>query len=358
MSHPQYLDGARLRERTTLALGGPARRIARVADPDSLREALERNDGGPVAVLGAGSNLIVADRGFSGLLLQSTDRRREYDPDSGELQVGGGHDWDDLVRFAVEQGASGIECMSGIPGLCGAAPVQNIGAYGQELSGVLESVEAVDLASGRTHSFSAVECAFGYRRSRFKEEEAGRWFITRIRLRLRPGGTPTLGYRELVEALGTETDPPLERVRQEVLRLRRSKSMVYDPSDANHRSAGSFFTNPVVSAEIAAEVENRAGAPVPAWPVEDGRMKLAAAWLIERAGFGKGHRQGRVGLSTRHVLALVNLGGATTVELLDLARSVRDAVAERFGIRLRPEPVPLGFEPAEIDDLWGTQASR
>ena len=355
MSRPRYLDQASLAERTTLGIGGPARRIACVSDPDSLREALDENGGSTVAVLGSGSNLVVSDRGFDGLLLQSVDQTRDYDPSTGELQAGAGLEWDDLVRFSVEQGAAGLECLSGIPGLCGAAPVQNIGAYGQEAAETLTAVRATDLLSGEDREFDTTECDFAYRRSRFKDKEAGRWFITRISLRFRPEGAATLAYRELTNAFSDDHSPSLKQVRDEVLRLRRSKSMVYDPSDENHRSAGSFFTNPVVDAATAEEVASRAKRNMPRWPTPDGDVKLAAAWLIQQSGLEKGFRQGPVGLSSRHVLALVNHGGARAEDLLALATTVRDRVLDRFGIRLRPEPVPLGFTPDETVDLWGDQ---
>ena len=342
-------------ERTTLGIGGPARRIACVSDPESLQEALAENGDSTVAVLGSGSNLVVSDRGFDGLLLQSVDQTRDYDPATGELQAGAGLEWDDLVRFGVEQGAAGLECLSGIPGLCGAAPVQNIGAYGQEVAETLITVRATDLQNGEEREFDAAECDFAYRRSRFKDEESGRWFITQISLRLHPEGEATLAYRELANAFSEDSNPSLADVRDEVLRLRRSKSMVYDPSDENHRSAGSFFANPVVDATTAEDVAGRVKRNMPRWPTPDGNVKIAAAWLIQQSGLEKGFRQGPVGLSSRHVLALVNHGGARAEDLLTLATTVRDRVFDRFGIRLRPEPVPLGFTPDETVDLWGDQ---
>ena len=355
MSRPRYIDQASLAERTTLGIGGPARRIACVSDAGSLRDAPAENEGSTVAVLGSGSNLVVSDRGFDGLLLQSTDQTRDSDPATGELRTGAGLPWDDLVSFSVERQAAGLECLSGIPGLCGAAPVQNVGAYGQEIADTLSSVQATDLGSGEERHFDATDCDFGYRRSRFKDEESGRWFITRISIRLRPEGAATLAYRELSNAFSDDPDPSLVRVREQVLRLRRSKSMIFDPSDENHRSAGSFFTNPVVDAATAEEVAQRAERNMPRWPTPDGNVKLAAAWLIQQSGLEKGFRQGPVGLSSRHVLALVNHGGARAEDLLALATTVRDRVFDRFGIRLRPEPVPLGFTPDETADLWGNQ---
>ncbi|RKZ12260.1 UDP-N-acetylenolpyruvoylglucosamine reductase [bacterium] len=356
MTRPEYIEQAPLAARTTLGIGGPAHRIARVADGEALQAALEENRDRPVAVLGSGSNLIVSDRGYDGLLLQSTDLTRDYDPASGELQVGAGVDFDDLVRFSIDENLAGLECLSGIPGLCGAAPVQNIGAYGQEIATVIVGLQATDLHSGQRREFSAAECGFAYRASRFKHAEAGRWMITRLHLRLRPGAAPTLAYRELTAAFADNPSPSLDAVRNEVLRLRRGKSMVYDPSDPNHRSAGSFFTNPVVSADEAEQVSVRAGTPPPSWPTDDGAVKLAAAWLIDNAGLAKGHRSGPVGLSSNHVLALVNHGQARASDLLAFATEVRDRVRDRFGITLCPEPVPLGFTDDEVADLWGPQS--
>jgi UDP-N-acetylmuramate dehydrogenase len=236
--------------------------------------------------------------------------------------------------------------------------VQNIGAYGQEVGEVLTGLVATDLRDGRSREFTVDECALGYRRSRFKEEEAGRWMITSIRLRLEPGGVPSVRYAELVRALEADAAPDLARVREAVLQLRRGKSMVYEPTDPNHRSAGSFFTNPILPVSQLDALQARTDEEIPRWPAGPDRVKVPAAWLIERAGFARGHVRGGAGLSTRHVLALINRGGATAAELLTLAREVRDGVLDRFAIRLRPEPVPLGFEPDEIADLWGDQATE
>lgn len=353
MNRPRTIDDADLSRLTTLAVGGRARRLALFDDPGQLPSLLEEAGDGPVAVIGSGSNLLVSDRGFDGLLLKSADLSRTYDPTTGELQVGAGLEWDHLVEFCVSANAGGIECLSGIPGLCGAAPVQNVGAYGQEVGEVLIGLSATDLRTGQQREFTTAECELGYRRSRFKAEEAGRWVITSIRMRLTPGGAPAIRYRELEKALADQPEPDLQQVRQAVLALRRGKSMVYDAVDPNHRSAGSFFTNPILASEDIERLGERS--KVPQWIQDDGRVKVPAAWLIEEAGFSKGHQRGAAGLSTRHVLALVNRGGATAEDLLGLAREVRDRVLDRFGIRLRPEPVPLGFEPGEVDDLWGNQ---
>lgn len=355
MDRPRTIENADLSALTTLAVGGRARRLAFVDDPAQLPALLEGAGELPVAVLGSGSNLVVADRGFDGLLLKSADLSRNYDSTTGELQVGAGVEWDPVVEFCVLVNAAGIECLSGIPGLCGAAPVQNIGAYGQEIGEVLAGLSATDLRSGTTRDFTAAECALGYRRSRFKDEEAGRWMITSVRLRLTPGGAAAIRYAELEKALADLPDPGLQQVRDAVLRLRRGKSMVYDSTDANHRSAGSFFTNPILEEAEYLRIAGTADEDIPHWPAGEGKVKLPAAWLIERSGFSKGHTRGSAGLSSRHVLALINRGGATAEDLLGLAREVRDRVQDQFGVRLRPEPVPLGFEPGEVDDLWGAQ---
>ena len=269
-----------------------------------------------------------------------------------------GYDWDELVAWTVAHDLAGLECLSGIPGRCGAAPIQNIGAYGQEIGDVVETVHAVDRRDGQTVDLDAHDCRFAYRDSRFKRDWVDRYVIVGITLRLRPGGPPTVAYAELERRLDEQDGPrSLATVRDTVLALRRGKSMVIDPDDENRRSAGSFFTNPIVddaTLDAVLEVARRRDPEreLPRWPIAPGRTKIPAAWLIERSGFARGFAQGRAGLSTRHVLALVNRGGATSQELLDLARAVRDAVDETFGVRLRPEPVPLGFAPGEVDDLW------
>lgn len=349
-----------LRELTTLAVGGPARALLRVRDVAALPRALEvaHEDGRPPVVLGGGSNVIVADRGVDATILQIDDDHLSADLHTGRVRVAGGYDWDALVAWSVEQQLAGMECLSGIPGRTGAAPVQNVGAYGQEIAEVTESVQAVDLRDGSTVELDHADCGFAYRDSHFKRDWAGRYAITELTLRLRPRGEPTVAYAELERRLaGTSAPPDLATVRSVVLDIRRGKSMVIDPADENHRSAGSFFTNPIVDDDTLGTVLDRAGrldpeATLPRWEIGPGRTKIAAAWLIERSGFGKGHGTGEAGLSTRHVLALVNRGRAKTQDLIDLAREVRNGVLDTFGVRLRPEPVPLGFEPGEVDDLW------
>jgi UDP-N-acetylmuramate dehydrogenase len=270
-------------------------------------------------------------------------------PDRVVVMAEAGEPWDALVTSAVENGWAGLECLSGIPGLVGATPIQNVGAYGQEVCETVTEVEALDLRTGRRERLSAAECGFTYRDSRFKSADKGRFVVLRVTYALRPGGRPAVRYAELarhVEEKGL-AEPSLSDVREAVLALRRRKSMVLDPADPDARSVGSFFTNPIVPAATADALEDslrqqgllREGERPPRFPARDGMVKLSAAWLIERAGLAKGYRRGNVGLSSRHTLAIVNRGGAVAAEVMALAREVRDRVRARFGITLVPEPV-------------------
>ncbi len=341
---------------TTLGVGGPARHFA-VAQTEADLVALTAHAHGlgwPTFVLGGGSNLLVADRGFDGLVIQLSDCSFSLEPQAdGSVQatVGGAMRWDAFVERTVAAGLAGVECLSGIPGTVGAAPIQNIGAYGQEVSETVHTVHAVERATGRLHVLTHDECGFGYRDSVFKGRWADQMIVSRVAFRLRPGGAPTIRYGELRAQFAPDDPPTLAEVRETVLRIRRRKSMVWDETDPNHRSAGSFFTNPMVSEAEAAEVERRAaehaGSPVavPRYPAGDGRVKLAAAWLIEQSGFSKGYRLGAAGLSTAHTLALINPDGrATAADLVRLAAHIRRTVRDRFGVTLDPEPVFLGFD--------------
>jgi UDP-N-acetylmuramate dehydrogenase len=343
---------------TTLGIGGAARYYTRVAQPEQVAfaDAWAAERGLELLVLGGGSNLLVADAGFPGLVLHLDLRGVESRVTGAgvELAAAAGEDWDGLVASCVARGWAGFECLSGIPGRVGATPIQNVGAYGQDVSETLASVTVWDRARQALAVLSNAECAFGYRHSRFKAGDGGRFVVLGVSYGLRPGGAPALRYPELqryvTEHCGAR--PALAEVRAAVLAIRRRKAMVLDPGDPNARSVGSFFVNPVVSArELAAlELEERrrglaAGASVPAYAAADGGMKLSAAWLIERAGFRRGERRGSVGISERHCLALVNRGGGTAAELVGLAREIRTRVRERFGITLQPEPVLVGFAP-------------
>jgi UDP-N-acetylmuramate dehydrogenase len=341
----------RLADHTTLRLGGPAHRFVTADTADDLVAAVDAADraGEPVLVLGGGSNLVVADDGFPGTVVKVATRGVRPDVEDGVscggvvVTVAAGEDWDAFVARAVASGWVGVEALSGIPGAVGATPIQNVGAYGQDVSQTIASVRVWDRKLRGIRTFANADCGFGYRHSRFKADP-GRHVVLEVTFQFTQGdlGAP-VRYAELARRLGVEQGERVSaaEVREAVLGLRRSKGMVLDAADHDTWSAGSFFTNPVVDPEQVPE-----GAP--AWPQPDGRVKTGAAWLIEHAGFGKGHglhRDGaHVGLSTKHTLALTNRGGATAQELLALAREVRDGVEARFGIRLVNEPVLVGCE--------------
>jgi UDP-N-acetylmuramate dehydrogenase len=336
---------------TTLGLGGRARYFIECGTEEQVRAALasaaERRL--PVYVLGGGSNVVFLDSGFPGLILRITIGGIEFrDGPAPEVRAGAGVDWDTLVQGVVQRGWSGVECLSGIPGTVGGTPIQNVGAYGQEIAETLVSVACLDRTTLERRTFTARDCAFGYRDSRFKRADRGRYVVLEVTLRLARDQRPRIRYPELQRAVadlgGLETVAPADAVRQvreAVLALRRRKSMVLDPADPNTRSAGSFFTNPVVPASAFADLEQR-WQGIPSFPA-DGGVKVPAAWLVEQAGFPKGYRGGGggggggSGISTRHALALVNLGG-TSADLLALAEEVRAGVEQQFGIRLAYEP--------------------
>ncbi len=336
--HEQY--GVPLADLTTLRLGGPARRVLSAETEVEVVEALRACDaaGEPVLVLGGGSNLVAADDGFAGTAVRIATRGVRRQDAAATVSVAAGEPWDDLVAYAVEAGWAGVEALSGIPGLTGATPIQNVGAYGQEVADTLTCVRAYDRRRGEVRTFDNTECGFTYRGSAFKGDP--RWVVLEVTFRLAraPLGTP-IRYVELARSLGVDLGAraPLPDVREAVLALRRRKGMVLDASDPDTWSAGSFFTNPLVDPALLPP-----GAP--SWAQPDGRVKTSAAWLIEQAGFGRGYggASGRAALSTKHPLALTNRGGASTAELLNLAREVRCGVHERFGIELVNEPVIVG----------------
>jgi UDP-N-acetylmuramate dehydrogenase len=330
----QRLANASLADRTTLNIGGPARELVIADSVDELRELAVGCE--QLLVLGGGSNLVVADRGFDGTVVQLgwCDVQIENDI----VTVGAGADWDDFVARMVGDGRAGIECLSGIPGRVGATPMQNVGAYGQEVADTIVRVDALDRFTGEVTAFSREQCGFAYRTSWFKQ--SSRWIITGVAFHLPKAPPAPLRYAELVKAIGERASS--RDIRDAVIALRRGKGMVVDPTDPDSRSAGSFFTNPIVDLHDAAVVAERAGAPPPQWPQPDGRVKLSAAWLIERAGFAKGMTRGRVGISTKHALALVNRGGATAAELLAFSDEIRAGVDMAFRICLDIEPVVVG----------------
>jgi len=351
MSPVRVLPDAPLAPLTTLELGGPARALVEAGDEGDLVEALAwaRREALAATLLGGGSNVVAADRGYDGLVVRvasyGLDVRAERGDDHVLITAAAGEPWDDLVAMAVEEDLGGIECLSGIPGTVGATPIQNVGAYGQEVAESIAAVRVVDRATLAVREMAAAECGFGYRSSVFRRDP-GRFAVVAVTFRLRQGVAGTVRYPELERALGRGTAPAsVAAVREAVLALRRAKSMVLDADDENRRSAGSFFLNPVVGAEVAAAAAaaGGAGAAMPRWSTSDGRVKLSAGWLVESAGFGKGTRRGAVGVSSRHALALVHHGGGSAAALVALAREIREGVLARFGVALQPEPVFIGF---------------
>jgi len=334
---------------TTMGVGGPARWFCEAATAAELAAAIRwaKRRPAPLLLLGGGSNLVPPDAGFPGLAIrvaiEGIDVIRQ-DRQHLWLRAMAGERWDALVAKAVGAGWAGIECLSGIPGSVGAAPIQNIGAYGQELAETCESVEVLDLETLAARAMPRAECGFRYRQSVFKNEAKGRFAVLSATLKLRKDGRPALRYPDLTRRLGPDAD--LSGTREAVLAVRRGKSMVVDPDDPNSRGCGSFFMNPILSpAEYEAFLTRNPGEH-PSYPAEADGVKLAAAWLIEHAGFGKGFGQGRVGLSERHCLAIVNRGGATSAEVVALMRRLQEGVFARFGVQLHPEPEVLEALPA------------
>jgi len=346
---PDQRAAAPLAELTTLGLGGPARRLVPVAAEQELVDAVRELDaaGEPLLVLAGGSNVVVADDGFDGTVVHV--RTRGIAREGDRLVVAAGEPWDAVVAAAVEQRLAGIEALSGIPGSAGATPIQNVGAYGQDVSQTIASVRVLDRRTGAVEELGAEACAFTYRHSAFKGRDDRIVLSVRFDLDAAADGLGRpVAYAELARTLGVEVGEraPLDEVRAAVLALRRGKGMVVDPADPDSVSAGSFFTNPILSEPEFAALQARAAADgagePPSWPEPDGRVKTSAAWLIQRAGFERGHGDGRVGISTKHTLALVNRGGGTTGELVALAREIAAGVRDAFGVALVPEPVFVG----------------
>ena len=343
-------ENVRLDALTTLRLGGPARRLVVPAREQDVIDVIVEAEalGERLLVVGGGSNLVVGDDGFDGTVLHMTTRGIEFAPaadDAVLVTAAAGEPWDALVARAVAEGLAGMECLGGIPGLVGAVPMQNVGAYGQDVSETIVSVRTWDRALGRIAMFDRASCKFAYRSSVFRGSEAHVILGVTFALTRRATSAP-LRYAELTRALGIGEGEraPLAATREMVIALRRTKGMVLDAADRDTASAGSFFTNPIVDATGLAALRARLGKhpELPVFPEADGRSKVSAAWLIERAGFAKGFALGRAAISSKHALALTNRGGATTAELLALARAIRDGVRARFGVVLESEPVFVG----------------
>ena len=346
-----------LSELTTLGLGGPAARFVTATTRDEIVAAVREADaaGDPLLVLAGGSNVVVADEGFPGTVVHVATRgiERREDDTRALLTVEAGEPWEPFVERCVADGLAGLECLSGIPGSVGATPIQNVGAYGQEVSQTITEVRVYDRQTGEVVGLGGADCGFAYRSSVFKRTP-GRWVVLAVTFALdRERCSGPIRYAELARALGVEPGDraPLAAVREAVLALRRRKGMVIDAGDPDSVSAGSFFTNPILEPGAFAALEERVRDTLgpderaPRWDEPDGRVKTSAAWLIERAGFGRGHGDpATVAISAKHTLALTNRGAGTAALLLALAGEIADGVEERFGVRLQPEPVLVGLE--------------
>ncbi|MFQ6145388.1 UDP-N-acetylmuramate dehydrogenase [Streptomyces seoulensis] len=347
----QVLHDAPLAPLTTFRLGGPATRLITATTDAEVIDAVREADaaGTPLLVIGGGSNLVIGDKGFDGTALRIATRG--FTLSGTTLELAAGEVWSDAVARTVEAGLAGVECLSGIPGSAGATPIQNVGAYGQEVSATITEVVAYDRTAGETVTLTNAECAFSYRHSRFKDQPE-RYVVLRVRFRLEDAGglSAPVKYAETARVLGVEAGDrvALATARDTVLKLRAGKGMVLDPEDHDTWSAGSFFTNPILTdtafAAFRAQVRERLGEGVepPAYPAGQGRTKTSAAWLIDKAGFTKGYGSGPARISTKHTLALTNRGGATTEDLLALAREVVAGVRDAFGVTLVNEPVTVG----------------
>lgn len=335
-----------LAERTTMRVGGRARFWCEPKDVPSLSRALHwaEEQGLPTFVLGGGSNVVFPDRGFDGLVIHLAMYGYETETVDGRIHLTAqaGENWDDLVAWATARNLAGIECLAGIPGKVGAAPIQNIGAYGQELADCLVAVHCYDRQLHTAVRLDRAACHFRYRDSIFKSEARGRFIVLAITLGLEQDGMPTIAYDDLRQRLPSAAT--LQQVRQTVLDVRRKKSMVVDPADVNSHGCGSFFTNPILDEAAFRALRARCDQAPKHWPVGEHHFKVPAAWLIEQAGFSKGYRQGRAGLSEKHCLAITNRGGATAAEVVTLAQSVQRGVLDRFGVQLIPEPVIVDAE--------------
>jgi UDP-N-acetylmuramate dehydrogenase len=336
---------------TTFGIGGPARWFLTAEREDEIAEAAEWAQERSIAlfVLGGGSNLLVADAGFNGLVLrvglQGIEAHRNQE---GKVyRAGAGEDWDHFVQRTVEDDCAGLECLAGIPGTVGGTPVQNVGAYGQEVASTIRSVRVLDLKENAFVEFAGSECGFAYRRSRFNTVDRNRYVVTRVDYGLNEGGAPTLRYGDLQKAFPAGARASLTEVTAAVRRIRNSKGMLLVDGGPDCRSAGSFFKNPIIDSAQVQRVETVSGEVPPRFAPglesDVSCVKLPAAWLIERAGFRKGYTRGSAGISSRHTLALINRGGAKAADIMALAEEIRSAVENRFGIHLEMEPVLLGF---------------
>ena len=335
---------ADLRDYTSLRVGGPAKKFVEVGTESEIIAAIEAAGDTPILIIGGGTNILVADSGFEGTVIRinSHSMQSEIDACSGAtLTIGAGENWDEFVATTLERGLAGLETLSGIPGTVGAAPIQNIGAYGHEVSEFITRVRTYDRQAKTLKTFTNSECEFSYRNSHFKSHP-GRYVVLDVQFNLRQGEMTTeITYAELAKKLGIEVGEkaPIAATRAAVLELRAAKGMLLNPSDRDSWSAGSFFTNPIISQEVANQLPEGA----PKWPTADGRVKTSAAWLIENSGIHKGDSHGGARVSTKHVLALTNTGNATATDIAELAKSAQNSVFEKFGITLEAEVNLVGI---------------
>jgi UDP-N-acetylmuramate dehydrogenase len=346
----QIQENVPLAPYTTLKVGGPARFFVEAQTEEQIREGLlfARERSLELFILGGGSNLVVADAGWPGVVLRVAVAGTSTSAKDGKqiFTAGAGEDWDALVALSVEQNCGGIECMSGIPGTVGGTPVQNVGAYGQEVKDTITIVRVLDTITLELRDMPAADCGFAYRTSIFNSSERGRFIVTQVSFALTPAGRPKIEYADLKRYFGERSAPTLKEVRDAVRSIRSTKGMLISSDDPDSRSAGSFFKNPIVAQ---AEYERLLALPIckeqkpPSFPAPAGSVKISAAWLVERSGFQKGFSDDRVGISRKHSLAIVNRGDATAEDVVRLKNKVQDGVFNAFGVRLQPEPVFVGF---------------
>ena len=335
---------------TTMGVGGPARFFVEASTVEEVREAIgyAKSRNLPLFILGGGSNLVVSDAGWPGLVLKVSllGINHRHGHGTAYFDVGAGEDWDSFVAVTVQHHCAGIECLSGIPGSVGGTPVQNVGAYGQEVAETIDSVVALDIEGGGEQEFEKSDCGFGYRSSIFNTSARGRYVILRVTYALVHDGHPRLAYADLQKQFANRQEPTLAEVREAVRQIRASKGMLLTPGDPDARSAGSFFKNPVLTENEFESLKRKAaarGLKIPNYPALAARRKVSAAWLVEQSGFSKGFGNGHVGISRKHALAIVNRGGATSAEVVQLKNEIQARVQQQWEIQLEPEPVLLGF---------------
>ena len=352
MKNFELQENVNLAPLTTLKIGGRARFFVSAATETEVIEAVDfaRENDLALFILGGGSNILIADEGFEGLVVQIALKGISISAGKDEtvlVTARAGEDWDEFVKFCIEKNLAGVECLSGIPGFVGGTPVQNVGAYGQEVAETIFSVRVFDRKSNEILELNNTDCHFTYRTSIFNTTEKNRFVVLAVTYKLEKEGAPKIVYKDLRECFG-DLKATLKETREAVLQIRRAKSMVIDADDANTKSAGSFFKNPIVTKEKFAAMCQKYGGEIPHYPVDDERVKIPAAWLIEQSGFPKNFRFGNVGISSKHTLAIINLGNANATDILRFKNEIESKVKEKFAVELTQEPVFVGF-PALLE---------